>query len=133
MLRQHRLHARGEIDERQTHDVLLVEPVEFVLAEDGIPTADAFEREGRDELVAREELLIGPWGPPEQREKIHHCLRKVAEPVILHDRRGPMALAQPFFVRTENQRHMRSEAAPVRKLRRAGPAWAYSRCDRPHE
>ena len=51
--------------------------------------------------------LIGAGRPPEQREEVHHRLGKVAEAVILHDRRRAMALAQPLLVRTEDQRHMR--------------------------
>ena len=126
-----RLHAGGKIRRRQPHDVLLVEPVELVLAEDGVAAADAFERERGDELVAREDLLIGSRRPAEEREEVDHGLGKIAEAVILHHRRRAVPLAQTLLVRPEDERHVREPRGRLaRTPGRAAPAWAYSKCDR---
>ena len=104
---EERLHACGEIAGGQPADVLLIEPVELFLTEDGVAAADALERERGDELVAREELLVSSRRPAEEREEVDHRFGKIAEAVVFHHRGGPVTLAQPFLVRAEDERHVR--------------------------
>ena len=52
----------AQVVARQPGDVLLVEPLELLGIEDGVPAADALEREARDQLVAREHLLVAAPG-----------------------------------------------------------------------
>ena len=104
---EERLHACGEIAGGQPADVLLIEPVELVLTEDGVAAADALERERGDELVAREELLIVAGRPAEEREEVDHRFGKIAEALVLHHRGGAVTLAQPLLVRAEDERHVR--------------------------
>ena len=61
----------------------------------------------RDQLVAREDLLIVARRPAEQREKVEHRLGQIALPRVLGHRRRAVALAQPLLVGPENQRHVR--------------------------
>ena len=77
--------------------------------------------ERRDELVAREQLAIAVAGrPAEQRQEIHHRLRQISLPRVLHHRRRAVPLAQPLLVGPENQRHVRERAA------RRAPSARYS-------
>jgi len=54
----------SELDRRQPENVLLVEPVEFVRIEDGVPAADPAELKTLGQLLPREQLLIPAAGRP---------------------------------------------------------------------
>src|SRR5262245_4971938 len=84
-LTQDRLETPRELVDRQPQDVLLVEPVKLLRAEDSVPAADTLERERRDQLIACEELSIVAWRPAEERKEIHHGLREVTEALVFHD------------------------------------------------
>ena len=78
-LPERRLETPRELVGRQAHDVLLVEPVELLLIEDGVAAADAVERERLDQLLPAEQLAVAGTGrPAEQREEIHHRFGKNA-------------------------------------------------------
>src|SRR5262245_4778545 len=82
---ERRLDAGRELVRREPRDVLLIEPVELLLVEDRVPSADAFQREQRDELVAREDLAIrgGRAGrPAEERQEIRHRFRQESLPRV---------------------------------------------------
>src|SRR5581483_4612571 len=55
---ERRPQTRRELARREPHDVLLIEPIQLFWIEDSVAAADARERERRDELVAREQLLV---------------------------------------------------------------------------
>ena len=55
----------------------------------------------------RHQLAVVARRPAEQREEIHHRVRQVALPLVLHHRRRAVPLAQALLVGAENQRHVR--------------------------
>ena len=85
----------------------------------------------RDQLVAREQLLVAARRPAEQREEIDHRLGQIALLLVLRHRRRAVALAQPLLVGPENQRHVRERRhRRAERVDRAAPASACSRCGR---
>src|SRR5438034_6657086 len=68
---------------RKTHDVLLIEPLQFFRIEHGVAAADSVERKRSDELVAGEHFLIPARRPPEQRKEIEHRFGQDPLPRIL--------------------------------------------------
>jgi hypothetical protein len=104
---QFRTDTPDQVVSGQPRDVLRVEPVELLGIEDSVAAADALERETRNQLVAREDLLVAAGRPAEQRQEVHHRLGEIALALVLGHRRGAVPLAQAFLVGTEDQRHMR--------------------------
>src|SRR5581483_3938384 len=102
-----RLEPPRKLVGRQPRDVLLVEPVELLWVKHGVAAADPLEREDLLELVYREDLLVRPRRPPEQRQEVDHRLGQIALAPVLADRRRPVPLAQPLPVGAENERHVR--------------------------
>ena len=104
---EERLRGGSEILDRHPRDVLPVHPIELLGVEDGVSTADPFEREAVDQFLRRHQLAIVTGRPPKQREEVHDRGCEVSLPLIFHHRRRAMPLAQSLLVRAENERHVR--------------------------
>src|SRR6185436_19725180 len=57
-LLERRFEPARELVRGDPHEMLLIEPVELLGIEDRVSPADPFERERRDQLIAREQLAI---------------------------------------------------------------------------
>src|SRR5207248_3909115 len=70
--RYERLETRDELVDRQSPDPHAVEPVEPVSVELSAGLLHLIDAEALDEIVHREDLVLRPGGPADEREVIGH-------------------------------------------------------------
>ena len=103
---EERFEAARELIRRETHDVLLVEPVELLGIED--PALPPLIPSSANPATSSSRVKTSrsfPGDHPSSARKLNTASGRYPFGV-LHDRRGTMPLAQPLLVVTEDERHM---------------------------
>ena len=96
-----------EIVRVQPADPLPVEPFEPLPVEHRAALVDVGQLEALDDLVDRQDLLLGPGRPAEQRQVVDQRLADEPLGDVVGDRRLALALAHLGPVRIEDQRQVR--------------------------
>src|SRR5205814_9804201 len=97
-----RLETRDELVDRQTPNPYAVEPIEAVPVEFSAGLLHLIDAETVDEVVHREDLVLRPGGPADEREVVDHRLGQVAVGSELLDLRRAVPLRELLAVRAEH-------------------------------
>ena len=101
-----RAQALDEVVRLEPPDPLAVEPFEPLAVEDGAALVDGRQVEALDDLVDREDLLLGPGRPAEQRQVVDERFADEALGDVVGDRRLALALAHLRPVGIEDERQV---------------------------
>src|SRR3989449_621517 len=104
--REERTDRLGEARRAHPHDVLVREPFELRVVEDGAGGGDIFDVEELDQLLPREDLLV-PVGPAEPGQVVDHGVGRNAGVAERLDGGRAVALGEPAPVRPQDHRHVR--------------------------
>jgi len=99
----------GEVDEAcqvRTLEMLLADPAELLLVEDGARLVDAGDGELLDELANREDLLVAVR-PTEAGKEVDHCLGQVAGVSVLEERGRTMPFGELLPIVPKQHRNVR--------------------------
>src|SRR5260370_6947856 len=106
------LYVGEKLFDRQSLQILRVEPFELGTIENTVGAAHASQREFFEQLAGAQEFLIAARRPADTREKFAECLAKKTFAAVHVDVGSAVALGKARLVRAKNQRQMRENGNP---------------------